>query len=70
MLKQGELLNTNLRIYALVRLGINDSVKIAEFLHMSAQTVYNNRQKVRSCALDAKDIFIEKVRQLGKNQPV
>lgn len=70
VLKQGELLNTNLRIYALVRLGINDSVKIAEFLHMSAQTVYNNRQKVRSCALDAKDIFIEKVRQLGKNQPV
>lgn len=69
VLRQGELLNTNLRIYALVRLGINDSVKIAEFLHMSAQTVYNNRQKVRSCALDAREVFIEKVKQLGKERP-
>ena len=33
--KEGELLNTELRIYALVRLGISDSVKIAEFLHCS-----------------------------------
>ena len=32
VLKDGELLNTELRIYALVRLGIIDSVKIAEFL--------------------------------------
>ena len=38
--REGELLNTELRIYALVRLGISDSVKIAEFLHCSPQTVY------------------------------
>lgn len=70
VLKQGELLNTNLRIYALVRLGINDSVKIAEFLHMSSQTVYNNRLKIRNCAIDAKDEFINKVRQLGRSNEV
>lgn len=66
VLKEGELLNTDLRIYALVRLGINDSVKIAEFLHCSAQTVYNNRLKVRNKAIIPKDKFAETVRNLGK----
>ena len=48
-LKEGELLNTELRIHALIRLGITDSVKIADFLHCSAQTVYNNRLRTRIC---------------------
>lgn len=68
VLKKGELLNTELRIYAIVRLGINDSVKIAEFLHMSPQTVYNNRLKTRNKALVPKDEFVEMVRQLGKDR--
>ena len=64
--KEGELLNTELRIYALVRLGITDSVKIAEFLHCSPQTVYNNRFRVRNKALVPKKDFAEEVRKLGK----
>lgn len=64
--KEGELLNTELRIYALVRLGITDSVKIADFLHCSAQTVYNNRFKVRNKAIVEKKDFAEAVRRLGK----
>lgn len=67
-LKEGELLNTELRIYALVRLGINDSVKIAEFLHCSPQTVYNNRLKTRNKAVIPKEEFAERVRFLGKVQ--
>ncbi len=63
--KKGELLNTDLRIYALVRLGINDSTKIAEFLHCSPQTVYNNRLKVRSRAVVDKEDFTRVVQQLG-----
>lgn len=66
VLKKGELLNTELRIYALVRLGINDSVKIAEFLHCSPQTVYNNRLRVRNKAIIPKEKFAETVRSLGK----
>ena len=66
VLKEGELLNTELRIYALVRLGINDSVKIAEFLHCSPQTVYNNRLRVRNKAIVPKEQFAETVRLLGK----
>lgn len=68
VMKDGELLNTDLRIYALVRLGINDSVKIAEFLHCSPQTVYNNRLKVRNRALIPKEEFAETVKSLGKMQ--
>lgn len=64
--KEGELLNTELRIYALVRLGITDSVKIAEFLHCSPQTVYNNRFKVRNKSIIPKEKFAETVRTLGK----
>jgi hypothetical protein len=43
MPKANDLLTPELRIFALVRLGINDSIKIAEFLHYSPQTVYNYR---------------------------
>lgn len=57
--KEGELLNTELRIYALIRLGITDSTKIAEFLHCSSQTVYNNRFKVRGRARVPKKDFAE-----------
>ena len=64
-LKSNELLNTELRIYALVRLGIGDSAKIAEFLHISPQTVYNNRVKVRNKAIVPKDQFANVVRRLG-----
>lgn len=64
--KEGELLSPELRIYALVRLGINDSVKIASFLHYSPQTVYNYRLKIRNKAKISKDLFPEAVRKLGK----
>lgn len=59
-------LTTELRIYALVRLGINDSVKIAQFLHVSVQTVYNTRQRTRNKAAIPKEQFAETVKSLGK----
>ena len=62
--KEAGTLNTELRIYALVRLGINDSTKIASFLHYSPQTVYNYRNKVRSRAVVGKDKFVEAVQNL------
>ena len=68
VLKDGELLNTELRIYALVRLGITDSVKIAEFLHYSPQTVYNNRLKTRNKAIIPREEFAAAVRSLGRAQ--
>ena len=65
-LKEGELLNTELRRHALIRLGITDSVKIADFLHCSAQTVYNNRLRTRNKSIIPKEDFINAVKKLGK----
>lgn len=65
-LKEGELLNTELRIHALIRLGITDSVKIADFLHCSAQTVYNNRLRTQNKSIIPKEDFINAVKKLGK----
>ncbi|MDD2437343.1 MAG: DUF6377 domain-containing protein [Massilibacteroides sp.] len=64
-LKPGELLNTELRIFALIRLGITDSVKIASFLRYSLRTVYNYRTKMRNKAAVARDNFERKVTEIA-----
>jgi hypothetical protein len=66
VLTEDEKLNTTLRIYALVRLGISESVKIAEFLHCSTQTVYNIRLKTRNKLIVPKDDFLKLVQNIGK----
>lgn len=59
-LKEGELLTPELRIYALIRLGIDDNSKIANFLHYSLQTVYNYRLKMRNKAIiPGKDLAVQ-----------
>ena len=62
--KGDNLLSPELRIYALVRLGINDSTKIASFLHYSPQTVYNYRMKTRNRSNIPKDEFASRVQRL------
>ncbi len=57
-------LNTQLRIFALIRLGINDSNKIARFLNLANSTVYNYRTKLRNGALGSRDDFEERTRHL------
>ena len=46
-LEKGQRMNTSLRILALIRLGIDDSSKIAEFLNYSVNTIYNYRARLR-----------------------
>lgn len=58
-------LNTPLRVFALIRLGMDDSTKIAECLHYSVNTIYNYRAKVRNGALGKRDEFEEKVKMIG-----
>lgn len=65
VLKQGELLNTELRIFALIRLGITDSVKIAAFLRYSLSTIYNYRTKARNKAAVSRNDFEETVMKIG-----
>lgn len=54
-----------IRIFACIRLGIEDNSKIAEFLHYSVNTIYNYRAKVRSGALCDKKEFEDRVRRIG-----
>ncbi|WP_242410257.1 DUF6377 domain-containing protein [Flavobacterium sp. Root901] len=65
VLKQGELLNTELRIFALIRLGISDSVKIAAFLRYSLSTIYNYRTRARNKAAVSRNDFEEMVMKIG-----
>ena len=63
-LREGELLNTELRIFALIRLGISDSSQIAEFLHYSANTIYNYRARVKSKAAVPREEFEKRVMEI------
>ncbi len=60
-LEQEDTLTPELRIYALVSIGIADSVSIAKFLHYSTQTVYNYRLKVRHASCIPEKDFAETV---------
>lgn len=64
-LKSGDLLNKELRIYALLRLGITDSAKIATFLRCSLSTVYNYRTKIRNKAAISREEFEDMVMNIG-----
>ena len=59
-LKKNERLNTELRIYALLKLGISDGTKVQEFLRCSSSTVYNYRTNMRNKAIN-RDSFEQDV---------
>uniref|UniRef100_UPI0025BA4893 DUF6377 domain-containing protein n=1 Tax=Marinilabilia sp. TaxID=2021252 RepID=UPI0025BA4893 len=63
--RPGEKLNTELRIFALIRLGITDSVKIASFLRYSLSTIYNYRTRARNRAAVPREKFEEMVMKIG-----
>ena len=64
VLKPDELLNTELRIFALIRLGIKDSSQIAELLHYSVNTIYNYRSRVKTKACVSRDDFEDLVAKI------
>jgi len=52
-----QLLNTDLRIFALVRLGITDTEKIANILEYSLNTIYNYKARIKSRSKIPKEEF-------------
>ena len=58
-------LNTPIRIFALIRLGISDSSKIADFLHYSVNTIYNYRANIKNGAVGDRTEFEDKVKKIG-----
>ena len=62
--KEENRLTTEIRIFALIRLGIEDSSKIAEFLHYSVNTIYNYRARIKNDALGNREQFEKRVKEL------
>lgn len=65
-LKPSEKLNTELRIFALIRLGISSSTKIANFLRYSVTTIYNYRVRLRNAAAGDREKFDDAVMMIGR----
>lgn len=57
-------LTTELRILAFMRLGVEDTSQVARFLGLSLNTIYTYRNKMRTRALD-RDTFEEQVMRIG-----
>jgi len=65
-LKKGENLSPELRIYALVRLGVEESTRIASILHYSVSTIYTYRNRMRNKAINRED-FDSDVTKICRN---
>ncbi len=67
-LKNGEILNPELRILAVIRLGIKDSARIAQLLRYSVNTIYNYRVKIKSKAKGNREEFENKIQNIGAHE--
>lgn len=64
VLKDGELLNNDLRILAFMRLGLEDTNQVALILNYSVNTIYAYRNKIRNRAYD-RDNFERNIMAIG-----
>jgi len=64
ILKDNQLLNTELRIFALIRMGINDTEKIAKILNYSVNTIYAYKTRVKSKSRIPNEEFEQKVMEI------
>lgn len=62
--KKTEILNTELRILALIKLGIEDSTQIAEMLQCSVKTVYNLRSGLKARLSVPEETFKKRISEL------
>lgn len=63
-LQPGELLNTDLRILAFIRLGIEESPRIAQVLNYSLNTIYAYRNRLKARAIN-RDTFEADILKIG-----
>ena len=63
-LKEGELLTTDLRILALMRMGVADPEKIAVILEYSVKTIYSYRSRIKNKAAIPGDEFEERIMRI------
>jgi tetratricopeptide (TPR) repeat protein len=61
MLKDGQLLNVEMRIFALIRLGIHDHEKIAKILGYSLTTIYTYKTRIKAKAIVSGEEFDHRI---------
>lgn len=59
-------LNNEIRIFALIRLGVKESADIARFLKKSPSTIYNYRVKLRKASLCPNEEFESRLMEIGE----
>ena len=64
ILKNEHILNAELRIFALIRLGISESERIAQFLDYSVHTVNNYKTKVKNRSFVPNELFEQRIMQI------
>ncbi|WP_282014794.1 DUF6377 domain-containing protein [Marinifilum flexuosum] len=64
ILKDSHCLNTDLRIFALIRLGVNDNEKIASILNFSVNTIYTYKTRIKNRSLISNDEFEAKIMEI------
>lgn len=62
---RNERMNTPLRIFALLRLGIEKTADVSKILHCSANTVYNYRAQLKNAYRFGRDGLEDAVRSIG-----
>lgn len=60
-LPNGQILNTELRIFALIRLGIHDNDKIAKILNFSVNTIYSYKTRIKNKSFILNDEFEKRI---------
>lgn len=68
VLKEGEMLNTELRIFALIKLGITQSSHIASLLRYSVNTIYNYRAQIKNAVKADRENFEDRVKKIGSRR--
>jgi Domain of unknown function (DUF6377) len=63
-LKEGELLNTDFRIFALIRMGVHDTQKIATILGYSVNTINTYKSKIKNKSIVPNEDFEEMIMQI------
>lgn len=64
VLAEGQILNPELRIFALIRLGIQDNDKIAKILNFSVNTIYAYKTRIKNKSIVPKEEFERKIMEI------
>ena len=65
VIPKDELLNTELRIFALIRMGIHDNDRISKILGYSINTIYAYKNRVKTKSIVSNEEFEEHIMEIG-----